>query len=437
MAVVDAVADVGLDCERALLGAALSGVRDLPDLFGVVEPTDFLQPAHESIWRAVVRVYESGGTPDPLTVRAALGEDARRCSGGPVYLQELMQACPVVGQALWYAEQVAACSVRRRIREAAVAIGQLADNDALDPAELGEAARQRVDEATSRGTSTGGAAMSDIVPEVLDLAEHGAPPGLPTPWPDLNAVIGGGLKPGTLTVVGARPGLGKSVLGANVAARTALRYKQTALFVSLEMSRHDIGQRMLAAHAGVPLQALTRARALSEADWERVREASPALMNAPIIIDDRAVQTVGTIRTAVRDAARHARIGVVIVDYLQLLTPRDRKIPREQQVAEMSRGLKLIAREQNVPVIALAQVNRTSTLRRDGRPTLADLRESGGIEADADTVILLHRDDEEVPELRFLIAKNRNGPVAEFVVIWQGHYARIVNYQPAGGDVDD
>ncbi len=411
------------DSEQALLGAVLSGYLAVHDLAATVAPGDFDQPMHETIWRGILAVFEQGQTPDALTVRDALKGGRQKVD--PVYLADLMHACPVPAQAPVYAEQVAEAARRRSLQQVAIKLGQMA---ALDRPveELIEDARAVLDEASRSSGRVGAATVGEILPEVMDRHQRGVTPALPSPWPDVDRLTGG-MHPGTLLVVGARPSVGKSLVAANIAAHVALRQDGCVYVASLEMSRGELVDRIVSAEAKVGLASLTHST-LSDEDWERISGVTGALMDAKLLIDDSATQTVGTIRAGIRDVSRRQPVKVAIVDYLQLLTPRDRRLPREQQVAEASRGLKLLAREQDLCVIALAQVNRAATQRHGGKPTMADLRESGAIEADADQVLLLHRDEESPESIDVIVAKNRNGPIGEAQLLMQGHYARMVNH---------
>lgn len=412
------------DAEQALLGAVLSGYPGLADLTRVVTGEDFSQVMHEEIWNAALRVHAAGNNPDAIQVRTALGERANRLPGGPTYLQTLLQACPFSGNAAAYAAALADEAGRRRLRSTAQAIMQLADAE-RDVQEIVEDARQRLDEATRGARQRSSIRISEALDEVIDTAEHGTSKGMPTPWPDLDR-IANGLSPGRLIVVGARPGTGKSLAAVNIAANVAERYGRGVYMSSLEMGRTEVTQRIVSAHARVDLKKLERG-GLSESDWESVRSTSAAMQSWPLHIDDSSNQTVATIRANVRDLSRKQTVAVVIVDYLQLLTPRDRRAPREQQVAEMSQGLKRLAREQNVCVIAIASLNRGGSGRADKRPVLTDLRESGSIESDADLVILMHRPSDDAPDLEVIVAKQRNGPLGECRLQLQGHYARLVS----------
>jgi replicative DNA helicase len=412
------------DYEKALLGAVLHGYKGFPDLMRVVHGRDFSQPIHMEIWEAAGRVYAAGGNVDPLTVRTALsGEVPFPPERGVIYLHDLMQACPNMLSAPDYAAQVADAAGRRRIREAADWINQLSQQPReLD--EIAEDARKRLDDAVLEQNRTQAMRVGEILPEVLDIAQHGSARGLATPWPDLDELTRG-LKPGRLVVIGARPGVGKSLLGANLASHVAGRHGHTAYVSSLEMDKVEYTQRIVSAEAKVDLTRLDNGH-LTEQDWTAIARAQSALDGWPLVIDDEPRQTVSRIRSRVRDLTRTQTVALVVVDYLQMLTPRDTRLQKREQIDESTRGLKLLAREMAVCVVAIAALNRASTTRQDGRPTMGDLKESSGIESDADQVILLHPDSEAPAELHVIVDKHRNGPTGERRLLKQGHYSRLV-----------
>lgn len=411
------------DYEKALLGAILMGYRGFPDLMRVVQGRDFVQPIHEEIWEAAGRVYASGGTVDPLTVRTSLGGAVKDLPTGPAYLHNLMQACPNMLSASDYAAQVADAAARKRIRLAGIDIQDLADQD-RDVVELAEDARQALDAAVLEGNRSQPMRVGEILPEVLDIAEKGAVRGLATPWPDLDELTRG-LKPGRLIIIGARPGVGKSLMGANLASHVASRHGHTAYVASLEMDRIEYGQRLLSSEAKVDLTRLDNG-ALSDSDWTSIARATASIQGWPLVIDDEPRQTVSRIRSRVRDLTRTQTVALVVVDYLQMLTPKDSRVTKREQIDESTRGLKLLARELKVCVVAIAALNRASVGRADGKPTMGDLKESSGIESDADQVILLHPDPEAPAELHVIVDKHRNGPTGERRLLKQGHYSRLV-----------
>lgn len=412
------------DYEKALLGAVLRGYGGFPDLMRVVQGRDFVQPIHEEVWEAAGRVYAAGGVVEPLTVRTALGEAIQRMPGGALYLHALMEAGSNALAAPHYAAQVANAAVRSRIRNAGIAIQDLADQD-REVDEIAEDARQRIDAAVAASGRSELGVIGDALPEALDIAEKGSAKGLPTPWPDVDALTRG-LKPGRLVIVGARPGVGKSLMGANLASHVASRYGHTSYVSSMEMDRIEYLQRIMSAEANVDLTKLDNGM-LNESEWGRISQATKQIQGWPLVVDDEPRQTVGRIRSRIRDLSRTQKVALVVVDYLQMLTPRDARMPKREQIDESTRGLKLLAREFGVCVVAIASLNRASVGRGDGRPTMGDLKESSGIESDADQVILLHPDPEAPAELIVLVEKHRNGPTGERRLIKQGHFSRLLS----------
>ena len=255
-------------------------------------------------------------------------------------------------------------------------------------------------------------------------------PGIDTGWVDLDLIVNG-LRSGQLIVVGARPSVGKSVVGANVAA-AACKTGIGVHFASLEMTKGEVMRRLFSAHATIDLSKLMN-KQLLESDWTRLSEKVGDVRSWPLHVDDTPSQSLAQIRARAKRTARRMPLGLIVVDYLQLMSPRDRRAPREQQVGEMSEGLKGLAKELGVPIMALAQLNRGPAERQDKRPQMSDLRESGRIEADADHVWLLHRQDLVDPnsttgELEVIVAKNRNGMAGRTTTLgFQGHYSRAVN----------
>lgn len=425
------------DAERALLGCVLSGAQ-LDDLADEIQERDFYQPRHGAIWDAALDVYRNGDRPDPVLVARALGSELNRV-GGPAYLAELtsVEVAPSPAQAPHYAAIVLEAALSRRLVTAADRIRQEAQTG--DAKTAAENARKIIDEAASHGINDeAGVGGGQLLTETLDALEQ-APndSGLSTGWGDLDADVNG-LRPGQLVVIGARPSVGKSVLATNIAAAAC----QTGVgvhFSSLEMTRREVMQRMLASHATIDLGRVMGHR-LSDRDWQQIATRHAEMSRWPLWVDDTAQQSLLQLRSRARTTKRRIGLGMIVVDYLQLMAPRDRRVPREQQVGELSEGLKNLAKELEVPVVALAQLNRGSADRTDKRPVMSDLRESGRIEADADHVWLLHRQDMVDPnsatgELEVYIAKNRNGPMGKVVrLAFQGHFARAVQmaWTPAG-----
>ena len=420
-----------LEAEAAVVGAVLAGYPDVTGLVGIVEAADFESVHLEKIWRAIVSLATEGLQPEPMRVRDRMGRDVMSLPDGPLYLQELMSAAHSVASAPYYAEIVSAAARRRRVQAAALRISQMTQDPgfAEDIEGLAEAARSEMDAATSVRSSRDLRRFGDYLPAVYDVAEKGRPNGLSTPWPGLDRIING-LQPGRLIVIGARPGIGKSIMCVDLARWTAHHHGQGVMFASLEMPGEEVTQRLVANHAGVPIKGLMEG-SMSAAGWEKTHDGHVAMAAMPIYIEDSAEQSLASIRSKVAEVRReHGDLGLIVVDYLQLMRTRDASRQRAEQVGELSRGLKILAREANVCVVAAAQVNRGSVSRIGGRPSLSDLRESGSIEADADVVILMHRelyeDSTMSTSAEVIVAKNRSGPVTATTLEVQGHYSRLI-----------
>lgn len=417
--------------ERLLIGAVLAGQKPDP-LVRAVAPSDFYQPRHEAIWRAISRVTEAGNEVDVASVRLALDHDG--ASIDPLYLTELYGEAPLSGDGAFHARRIRDEARMRRLVAAGQRIAQAGEARNLDPAEAHEVARRELADALADQDTSRLTWLRDVLPDVVEIAEKGVSPALATPWPDLDRLIGG-MAPGRLVIVGARPGVGKSIMGHNLALHMAEAHAHAALVVSVEMPRIEVVQRMVSCRSRVNLGDLISG-SLSERQWDAISSHHEVVDALPIVIDDDAEPTVAAIRSRASEVrAERPDLALIVVDYLQLLrTPRtSRSQTRAELLGEVSRGLKVLARESNACVVAMAQVNREGA-KNGAAPTMADLRESGSIEADADQVILLHRPDPDIPELDVLVDKNRWGPVGRATLQVQGHYARLTSVQwtPSG-----
>lgn len=412
-----------VDAEAAVLGWALSG-RDIDDID--LTPDDFYQPLHGEVWRICKAIRDQGRRPEPMGVLRELSKvipDSPADPHAPM-LHHLIEQTPV-GGADWHARQVFDGAYRRRLQDTAAKLAQLATTD-RDPAELADIAVAELTRPIA--DQIRGRTIGEILPAVCDLIETGSSRGTPTPWSDLTDKLNG-WRPDALYIVGARPAVGKSIMGVQAATHLSRTTGKAVFIASVEMGDLEIGTRILSEVAGVS-QSRMNAQALNEHEWNKISQAQTQLQDLPIIIDESGSQSLASIRAGARKAARQpAGLGMVVVDYLQLVTPRDRKLPREQQVAEVSRGLKQLAKELHVPVVALAQLNRG-----DGHspPTMANLRESGSIEADADVVLLLHQDDQMPGEVQVIVGKNRHGPCGQFPLQVWGAYARMTSPEQRG-----
>ena len=412
-----------LDAERAVIGSSLMSATALDTCREIVDAGDFYRPAHEATWAAIVTVAESGEPVDPITVADQLRStgDLDR-AGGPAALHEMSGSVAVAASAEYHAQIVAALATRRRLIKYATELA----NDAATPGGdieglMGDAAN-RLD-ALSRGRNRVQLhPLSTTISGTLQRIEDGMPPFEPTPWPDLDNLIHG-WRNGGLHVIAARPGGGKSLLGLQSALMTA-RHKAVTYAV-MEMDHDEVNIRLLAQSANINLSNLSR-RHLNDFEWQKVNKVIPGLTAANLYVDDTPGRTVEHTRAHARAVHRRQDLGLVVVDYLQQVRPPSHlaKGARYEQVGHITRSLKQLARELDVPVLAMAQAARPKS-GHVGPPTLADLRESGDIEADADTVIFLHRPDPLLEEVEVHVRKARQGRLGDTRLSWEAQFARL------------
>ncbi|OIH81939.1 hypothetical protein BLJ79_21505 [Arthrobacter sp. UCD-GKA] len=386
-------------------------------------PTDYRQPAYEFIHRTVQDMKNAGKAIDQLTVMDSVMKSGERID--PLILHKAMEVTPTASNAQLYAGIVTDAATMRRLGVAAERVKQMIDGGG-DADEIMEASRKEIDGAQSSTKSQPVQFVADTMEATVNYLE--SPIAFtPTPWPSLNQIIDG-LKPGALYVIGARPSVGKSVVGLQLAR--GLAEHGSVAFMSLEMSVHDVNVRLMAADLKIDMRRLMR-NELTPGDWNKIGPWMQDRGNMPLAVNDNTGASIADIKRFVRNVHRRKPLAGVVVDYLQLMSqqPGDKRA-RHEFVADMSRQLKVMAMELGVPVIALSQLNRGSTARDDQRPKISDLRESGAVEQDADAVILLHReiDTDKKGEIDMLVGKNRNGPTGSTSMQFSGHYASIQDY---------
>lgn len=407
------------DDEVRLLSALLTGAPAATEAFDIVAERDFYQPRNGALFDACMVAWATGQRIDPVTIDVP--------AAAKPYVVEVMLSPGEPMYAANYARRIVEAAQRRRLIEASIKIRQLAETPG-EIAALAEDARAAVDEAARTATNTdAGIDAAELVTESLEALDSDAETiAVASPWIDLDEVTSG-LRPGQLAIVGARPSVGKSVIATNIAA-AACKEGLGVHFASLEMTKLEVMNRLLAAEARVDLGRIMK-RQLTDDDWQRLAQHAGTIGGWRLRVDDQGSQSLAQIRARARSTSRRFPLALVVVDYLQLMAPRDRRVSREQQVGENSEGLKALAKELEVPVLALAQVNRESARSSDKRPQMADLRESGRIEADADHVWLLHREDlvdreSTTGAIEVHVAKNRNGPSGRMVELnFFGQYA--------------
>lgn len=416
--------------EQAVLGALMIRPSLIPDVTSVLRGPDYYRPAHEQIHDAIVDLWQRKEPVDMVTVATELQrKGALQQVGGAPYLHELCAGVPVASSAVYYAETVLDTSLRRRLLEAGQAVQQMA-LEAQDATQAAQDAQQRLAEAVEQArTADAGTSVGEAVDDALEWLDSPVE-GADTPWPDVTRLTNG-LLSGQMVTVAARPGGGKSLVLKDVGLFTARQGKPVHI-ATLEMSRNEYLARILASLGGVNLSNMLR-RQMSEGEWQRVAEASSMVRELPLYLDDRERQTMAQIRASARQTERrYGPLGLIGIDYAQLVQPADRRIPREQQVAQISRDTKMMAKEFGCPVLLLAQLNRGNVTRSDPTPMVSDLRESGSLEQDSDQVWLLHRPDQygedRLGEVDLIVGKNRNGAAPMTIPLaFQGHYARIVS----------
>lgn len=426
-----------LQAEESLLGAMLLSRDAIAIASERLRSDDFYKPAHGHIYEAITSLAGAGDPTDPVTVASELERaGVLDHAGGRAALLHLQAGVPAISNAGRYARDIEDCAALRRLIAAAGELAELGYESrhdvrgALDKAEalVFELAKRRVTDTTSR--------FEDLLDASLDrleqLYERGeAITGLHTGFTDLDELLGG-LQPGALYVIGGRPGMGKTAIALNMATHAAADSKTPTLVFSLEMSRLELTQRILCAEARIDSKRVRNGQ-LYERDWARVTAAIDRLADIPLWIDDDPSLSIMELRAKARRLASKHDLGLIVVDYVQLMTGRRGAENRQLEVAEISRGLKVLARELNCPVVALSQLSRNVEGREDKRPKLSDLRETGALEQDSDVVLFCYRDEVYKPTsddrgtAEILVSKHRNGPVGQVRLSYQSEFTRFGN----------
>jgi len=427
--------------EQSAIGGMLLSKDAVADVLEAVRSVDFYVPKHEIIFDAILTLYSHGEPTDVIAVTDELTKSGNlQRAGGPEYLHTLTGLVPTAANAGYYASIVAEKAVLRRLVEAGTRIVQMGYASEGEVTDLVNNAQAEI-----YGVA-GGVEAEDYVPlvQAIEAAteeiEHasgrdGQMVGVPTGFTELDTLTNG-LHPGQLILIAARPALGKSTLALDFARAAAITNGLPAIFFSLEMGRSEIAMRLLSAESNIFLQKLRKGDVRAD-DWTTLASTRGRIADAPLYIDDSPNMTLVEIRAKCRRLKQKAGLKLIVIDYLQLMTSGKKVESRQQEVSEFSRALKLLAKELQVPVIALSQLNRGPEQRVDKKPALSDLRESGSLEQDADMVILLHRESayekesSRPGEADLIIAKHRNGPTGTVTVAFQGAFSRFADMAPA------
>ncbi len=430
-----------INAEKSLLGALLLSDTTLPEVSSLISPADFYETKHSNIFKAMLSLYDQHKPVDLLTLTAELRrQKTLKSVGGAPYLTELTNFVATPSHAAAYAELIEKAAIRRRLINAGTAIVEKAYADDAEVNELVGRAEKDLFAVSDQTVKSDYVALGDLLTNAYDRIEDlhknkGALRGLKTGFADIDKKTAGFQK-GDLIIVGARPAMGKTTFAQNLAYNIATINQKGVLFFSMEMAANEIVDRMISDVSGVDNWKL-RTGNVNDDDFAKIGDALGEMDEAPIYIDDTSNMTILEMRNKARRAVHDHDIGIVLVDYLQLIQGSDRYAGnRVQEVTEISRGLKTLARELEIPVVALAQLSRSVTGREDPRPVLSDLRESGSIEQDADLVMFLHRPDyyrqndddyEETHITELLIAKHRHGAVGKVELYFHPELLRFMS----------
>ncbi len=423
--------------EAALLGAVLISPDIYPEVAQILKGEDFFILRHRWIWEAIARLSEERQPVDILTVMEELERAGHLDEvGGRAYLVKLTADVPSSLHAPHYARLVEETSVRRRMLAAAEHIAQLAHQRDLGVEAILDEAEKALFNVSERRITRGVKPFREVLTAYYDYLDHlrthqGEALGIPTGFIDLDKLLSG-FQPSDFIIVAGRPGMGKTAFLLSIAKTAAQRHRKRVAIFSLEMSNEQLVQRLLAQETGIDSQRL-RTGEISAEEWDKISQAVDAFSNAPIFLDDTPAITPTQLRTKCRRLHMEYGLDLIMVDYLQLMSSGSRSENRVQEVSQISRNLKALARELNVPVLAAAQLSRAVEQRTDKRPMLSDLRESGSLEQDADVVMFLYREEvydentEKEGIAEVIVAKHRNGPTGRVELVFQKELARFLD----------
>ena len=423
--------------EQSVLGSMLISKDAVAEVSEVLRGVDFYRPSHEVIHDAIIALFGRGEPVDMITVAAELqrrGELAK--VGGASYLHTLAANVPIAANAEFYAQIVHEKAILRRLVDAGTRIAQYGYAGEGQVDDIVDRAQAEIYQITDKRSAEDYAPLSDIMEGVLDEIEaisnrEAGLYGVPTGFADLDDLTNG-LHSGQMIIVAARPAMGKSTFALDLCRSASIANNLTSCFFSLEMTRSEITMRLLSAEAKIPLNHIRNGN-MQEGDWDKLARHMGKVSSAPMFIDDSPNMTMMEIRAKARRLKQRHDLKLIVIDYMQLMSSGKKVESRQLEVSEFSRQIKLLAKELELPIIALSQLNRGPEQRGDKRPMMSDLRESGSLEQDADMVILLHRDDvyekesTRPGEADLLVVKHRNGATRDITVAFQGHYSRFVD----------
>lgn len=439
-ATVDRLPPQSIEAEQAVLGAIILEGESITKAIEILSPEDFYRESHRKIYNAMLELFNKNEPIDLITLTEHLKNKGEiEEIGGLSYLSNLVTAVPTAANIRYHAKLVREKALLRSVIRACTEIVTKVYEEPEDAEEMLDYAEKLIFEISEKRTNTNFFQMKDVVKHTFKMIESmyerkAAVTGIPSGFKDLDELTSG-FQPGDLIIIGGRPGMGKTAFSLNIAQHVGVELGEPVAFFSLEMSKEQIAIRLLSSLAMVNASAL-RKGFISKRDWERLTESAVKLSEAPIYIDDSSQMSVLEIRAKARRLKMEkGRLSLIVIDYLQLMRSRATYDRREQEISEISRSLKAMAKELKVPVIALSQLNRSVEKTTDRRPTLANLRESGAIEQDADVIIFLYRDEvynKKNPankgKAEVIVAKQRNGPTDIVNLTFLSEYTRFLDF---------
>ncbi len=436
-AVEQRVPPQSIEAEQAVLGALMIDSEAVYSVMDMIKPSDFYRQAHREIYQAILDLVSKNEPVDMLTVIEALRQkDKLEEVGGATYISSLSTVVPTSANVVYYSNIILEKAVMRSLISAASQIVHKSFQGNVDADSLLDEAEKLIFEISQNKHKEGFTRLKEILMETFDHLEKlsqkkGDVTGVPT-FKDLDILLSG-LQPSDLIVCAARPGMGKTSFCMNIAQKVACKHNYTVAIFSLEMSKQQLVQRMWASEAMIDQHKL-RSGKLTEDDWKKLIQAAENISDAPIFIDDTPSISVMEVRAKARRLKSEAGLGLIIIDYLQLMRGSRRVENRQQEISEISRSLKALARELNVPVLALSQLSRAVEQTHDKRPNLSHLRESGAIEQDSDVVMFIHRpdyydaDSEQKGIAEIILAKHRHGPTGTVELVFLPEYTKFVDF---------
>jgi len=433
-----------IDAEQSVLGAILIDKEAIYRVMKTLRPEDFYRESHRLIYEAMLYLNENGTPVDLITVSELLKQQGTlEKAGGVAYLASLAEMVPTSANVEFYTRIVEEKALLRTLIDLSTRIAAMGYDEGEEPEKLIAEAERMLMELGSRRVASAFFSIKDILLNTFSHLEYlynnrGSITGVPTSFSDLDRLCSG-LQPSDFIILAGRPSMGKTSLGLCIAYNAALKHNIPVAIFSLEMSKEQLVQRILCAEARVD-QHRIRSGDLDEDDWRKLHETARVLAKAPIYIDDTPALSVRQVRAKARQLKAEKGLGLILIDYLQMMTGSRRSENRQQEISEISRSLKGLAKELNIPVLALAQLSRSVEQRPNKRPVMSDLRESGSLEQDADLIMFIYRDEYYNPDsekkgiAEIIISKHRNGPVGTVELVFLKELTKFVPYlKDAGG----